>query len=152
MNHESVKVEMPGKLDKNGVPKNDDKLKFKNFNHIFKHPYFITADFESTLKKVHIKSESEKCTKYQKHIANSCGIKYNCIHNEHSEKKIIINNSNEDVVIESFVLELERLAKKSYDLTKNNIKKIIYKNDERQNHYNCKECMLCKCEFDDKKN
>lgn len=186
MNHESVKVEMPtkgGKINKNGVSNHDDILKFKNYNHIFKHPYFITADFESTLKNVNKEKEEEeqkgektfidvniindknnfdkvkvdsskaKSTKYQKHVANSFGIKYNCIHNEHSEKKIIINNSNEEVVIESFVLELERLAKKSYDLTKNNIKNIIYKNEEeRKNHFKCKECMLCKCKFDNNKN
>lgn len=149
MNHESVKVEMPqkgGKINKTtGVNNHEDKLKFKNYGHSFKHPYFIVADFESTLLKVDIKQE--KTIKYQKHVANSFGIKYNCIHNEHSEMKIIYNNEDEDKVIENFILELERLAKKSYDLTKLNIKTIKYKNDEKKQHMKCSHCSSCHNEF-----
>ena len=44
------------------------------------HPYYITADFESTL--LPINEINENTTKYQKHVPNSYGIKFNCIHDE----------------------------------------------------------------------
>ena len=63
----------------------DDILKFKNVNCTFKHPFYITADFESTLGKVNETCEDKRSQIYQHHIANSYGLKYNCDCSKHSE-------------------------------------------------------------------
>jgi hypothetical protein len=54
-------------------------VKFKNFGNKFMHPVSVFLDFESTLKEVN------EDGKYQKHIVNSVGYKFNCIHPKHSE-------------------------------------------------------------------
>ena len=40
-------------------------------------------DFESKL--VPVDDINENTNKYQKHVANSYGLKFNCIHDEHSK-------------------------------------------------------------------
>jgi hypothetical protein len=85
------KVNKEGKeiLDKNGNPitYREDELKFKNDGNKFKHPFSVFLDFESTLEKVDEKEKSKEThtIKYQKHIANSCGMVYTCIHEEYNE-------------------------------------------------------------------
>ena len=49
------------------------------------HPFYITADFESTLTPVN--EINDNTTKYQKHDPNSYGIKFNCINNKFSKLK-----------------------------------------------------------------
>ena len=77
LNNKRYKVELP----KEG----QNKLKFIHEN------FDMQADFESTLLKVS-KRDNEKesidnksTNAYQKHIPNSFGYKYNCIHDEYSE-------------------------------------------------------------------
>ena len=129
-------------------------MKFKNVCNEFKHPFHIVADFESTLKNVDIKGESKKSktTKYQKHIQNSYGLKYNCIYNEYSENIKICNDSNPDKLNESFILELEKLALKSYNLTQLNKNNIIMTSTDKATHKNNKNCNQCKAEYTKKNN
>ena len=83
-------------------------LKFKNVNNKFMHPFYITADFESTLIPVHEKSEDT--IKYQKHVPNSYGLKFNCIHNEFSKPVKIYNNEEPEKVCENFINDIESLT------------------------------------------
>ena len=59
-------------------------MEFKNHGNKFHHPYHVIADFESTLVNI---DHDDKATTYQTqmHNQNSFGIKYNCIHPEHSK-------------------------------------------------------------------
>ena len=54
-------------------------MKFKNEGNKFKHPFYICADFESTLisvKNIIIENEDDVKTKiYQEHILNLFGLK-----------------------------------------------------------------------------
>ena len=72
----------------------DDILKFKNINCTFKHPFFVTADFESTFEKVDDNNEDKRSQIYQHHIANSYGLKYICDVSKHSEPIKIFNSSD----------------------------------------------------------
>jgi hypothetical protein len=94
------------------LPKEEDnKLKFKNFGNSFQHPFSVFLDFESTLEKVDDKNNEDKSTvKYQKHTPNSCGMKYNCIHDEYSEERVIFNCDNEEDLLEKTILKLEEYA------------------------------------------
>ena len=47
--------------------------------------------------------EDNNTQKYQKHVANSFGLKYNCIHKEYSEPVKIFNSSNQKLVVKKFV-------------------------------------------------
>ena len=108
------------------------------------HPVSVFFDFESTLKEVN------EDGKYQKHIVNSVGYKFNCIHPEHSEPLKIIQSSNPDEVISLFIEELERLAHKSFELTKiNNFynEHTTEAKAELQTHYKVKLCQDCNCNF-----
>ena len=77
-NHESVKTKLPSKTkkDKEGnVTENENyKIKFKNHNKMFMHPFNCFLDFESTLTNVDEK-KGDNSTIYQKHEVNSCGFK-----------------------------------------------------------------------------
>jgi len=67
-------------------------MQFRNFQHQFDHPFSCFVDFESTLTSVNKRDDqhevdlSNATQYYQKHEANSFGIKYNCIHEEHSNE------------------------------------------------------------------
>jgi hypothetical protein len=120
-------------------------MKFKNFNNEFMHPFHIVADFESTLQTVNnVKGNTQQ---YQKHIQNSFGLKYNCIYPEYSEPVYICNNSNPNNLNEQFIVELERLAKKSYDLTQQNKTNIIMTEEEKKLHKDNKNCNKCKLTY-----
>jgi hypothetical protein len=100
-------------IDENGkVKKANNIMKFKNHGNDFKHPFHIVADFESTLLKIEESDEDKSTKKYQMHVPNSYGLKYNCIHEEHSEPIKICNDADPENVRKSFVEELERLAQK----------------------------------------
>lgn len=122
--------------------------KFQNFHREFKHPYHVFADFESTLEKVNVLNDiNSETKKYQKHIQNSFGLKYNCIHEEHSENIKICNDKNPLEVNRQFIEELEKLALKSYQLTQLNRYEINYKENEEALHKLNKNCFNCKCEY-----
>jgi hypothetical protein len=121
--------------------------KFKNFNNEFLHPFHICADFESTLEKVVEREFFKSTVKYQRHIQNSFGLKYNCIHDEFSEDIKICNNSNSDELNKQFIEELEKLAKKSYDLLQKNKNNIIFTPEQRIKYIATKNCEKCNCEF-----
>lgn len=131
--------------------KNKDNIKkFTNFNNEFLHPFHIVADFESTLEEVK-DDENNNTQKYQKHVANSYGLKYNCIHKEYSEPVRIYNNSDPKLLIKRFVKTIEDKARDSYKLMKQNqsIKKIIITDDQIKKHNDCLTCSRCKCKFDE---
>ena len=48
-------------------------LKFQNNNNKFMHPFYIAADFESTLEPVN-ETNDDNTVKYQKHVPNSSNI------------------------------------------------------------------------------
>jgi hypothetical protein len=117
---------MPKKYEE-GDKSRYDIIKFTNQNHAFKHPVAVYLDFESTLEQVSIRDDQKENINYipnensttktlQKHVANSCGLKFNCIHNQFSKPLKIFNDSNEDSLLESTINELEGLAKVSYNL------------------------------------
>ena len=70
--------------------------------------------------------EVEKTTKYQKHVCNSVGIKFNSIHDQYSENEVIFNNADIKELLKCMVLKLEDYAIKSYKLIKQN-EKLDYK-------------------------
>jgi len=113
------------------------------------------ADFESTLVPV-IDNENDeldengeiiKTRKYQKHIPNSYGIKYNCIHDNYSLPVEVFNSPNPDEVCKSFIERLEKLAEYSYKLTQNFKKKIKYTLEQKKAHHFEKHCKECNCEL-----
>ena len=127
------------------IKEKDDILKFKNINCTFKHPFYVTADFESTLEKVDDNDKDNKSQIYQHHIANSYGSKYNCDVSEHSEPIKIFNSSDPEILTKNYVEELERLAKKSYDLTQLNKDNIIMTNEQKILHKKNTNCTQCNC-------
>ena len=127
-------------------------LKFTNNNREFKHPFYIVADFESTLLKVNKRddeddNENKSTQVYQKHVPNSYGLKYNCIHDEYSEELKIYSNKEPEEVIKHFIEDIERLGKKSYDLTQQNKENIILTDEETKKHKETNKCDYCKCNF-----
>ena len=106
------------------------------------HPFYVAADFESTLTPVKI--VNGETTKYQKHEPNSYGLKFNCIHDEYSKPIKIFNNSNPDSVRENFIKDIEEYALYSYQLTQQN-KKIIMTNEDKIKHNKTNQCEECKC-------
>ena len=154
-NHESIRCVLPHKyvegetiLNHKGVEvirKQEDVIKFTNYQNEFKHPFHILMDFEATLEPINNDPSIIKNTiKTQKHIANSCGIKYSCIHEQYSEPIILINENTQYKVMEKVINEIERLAKKSYDLTQQN-KKHCLKADTT-----IIKCQECNVSFNDK--
>ena len=121
-------------------------LKFTNKNNEFMHPFFITADFESTLAKVE-DTQNKSTQKYQQHIQNSYGIKYNCIHDEFSDDIKLFNHQDPEKVTENFILDLEKYAKKSYDLLQQNKHNIVMTDEEETKHKKSKTCCKCSCEY-----
>ena len=101
-------------------------MEFKNHGNKFHHPYHVIADFESSLVNI---DHDDKATTYQTqmHNQNSFGIKYNCIHHEHSKPIKIFNNANKNDVNKEFIETLEAYAIESYNLTQQNKdRKILY--------------------------
>jgi hypothetical protein len=92
-------------------------MRFKNFNKTFQHPFNIVYDFESTLLNINEKSEGGETVKYQKHIQNSYGLKFNCIYPEYDKPRIIRNSDNPDLLMKQFIEDLEDFTKYAYNLT-----------------------------------
>ena len=128
-------------------------LQFKNYCNQFQHPFNVVADFESTLIKIDDVEKEEtnedveviKTRKYQKHIPNSYGLKYNCIHDVYSKPVEIFNSSDPEEVCENFIERLEELAKYSHFLTQQFKTKINFTADQKQWHNKQTQCNECKC-------
>ena len=120
-------------------------LQFKNHNNKFMHPFYISADFESTLTPVN--EINSNTTKYQRHDPNSYGLKFNCIHDEYSKPVKIFNSSNPDLVRENFIKDIEEYALYSYRLTQQNKKNIIMSEEQKMNHKKATICFECKKSF-----
>ena len=127
-----------------------NKIRFVNHQNEFKHPFFVSMDFESTLEDCNIISESEETIKYQKHKANSCGLKFCCDFDNYDEGIKIFNNSDEDKLMEDVILECERMAKKSWALMMKNKTNIIMNKKDWDIYNNSKCCFECEKEFSDK--
>jgi hypothetical protein len=132
------------------MPKEGENiLSFKNFNNEFKHPFHVIADFESTLEKVE-DDKNRSTQKYQKHVQNSYGLKYNCIHDKYSEDIKIYNSCDPEDVNKNFIEDLETLAKKSYDLLQQSKNEIVMTKEQKDKHYKTHNCNKCLCDFTDK--
>ena len=167
--HECIKAILPKAFDPltDDIEKREDKVKFKNYNNTFEHPFTVLMDFEASLIKIDddgIKRDKEgkimmdknknekmkQTIRINKHVVNSVGIKYNCIHEVESEKLVIYNNEDPEEVMKSTILELERLAIKSYDLLQRNKANIILTDEEQISYNQCLYCSSCKNVFKDK--
>ena len=122
-------------------------LEFKNIGNKFNHPFHVIADFESTLLSINEEENEDKTKRYQKHIPNSFGLKYNCIHDEYSKPVQIFNSPNPEEVCKKFIEELEKLGKESYELTQQNKTNIILSDDQKQNHKIKMVCEECNCKL-----
>ena len=148
-NHESVAIKMPKKIKilKDGREiEGDYKVKFKNENNKFMHPFNVFLDFECTLKNIH-NEIGEGSLQYQKHEVNSCGIKYNCIHEDLSKPIKIINNREPEKVLEETINVLEDYAKYSYDIIQNNKMNKILSKEEEITHTSKLMCDECNSSF-----
>ena len=132
-------------------------MQFTNFQNEFEHPFMCFVDFESTLKKIDKRDDQEKINLqdntqyYQKHIPNSFGLKFDCIHDNYSEDYKSYVNKNDNSLCQTFIEELERLAQTAYDLTQINKTNIIWKkNGEEIKHKNNTQCDKCYCRYDKK--
>ena len=134
-------------------------LKFKNEGNSFKHPFFVVADFESTLTNCDdeneglTKEESDKMAtkKYQKHLQNSFGVKFCCDVEEHSKPLEIINNSDPETVSKLFVEKVEEYARDAYKLLQEENKtEIKWKQGEKDQHYKTTNCSHCKIKYSTK--
>ena len=68
-------------------------------------------------------------------MANSFGLKYNCIHKQYSEPVRIYNNNDPKLVIKNFIETIEAKARDSYKLMRQNksINKIIITDEQIKN-------------------
>jgi hypothetical protein len=131
----------------------DNKMVFKGQQNTFKHPFYITADFEATLLPYNADSSSNTI-KYQEHKPNSFGIKFECIYPQYSKNVIIVNNQNEEELMKSFVETCEELTQYAYSLTQKN--KYFnfntgWTNEEKYTHNKLINCQLCNSVFNNDK-
>lgn len=144
INYEAVRAVLPNE--------DDNKMIFKGHQNTFKHPFFITADFEATL--IPYQDDTSSNTiKYQEHKPNSFGLKFECIYPEYNKDVIIINNENEEELMKLFVENCEELTHYAYSLTQKN--KIFdfnngWTNDEKEYHNKINQCQECHNHFDNK--
>lgn len=123
-------------------------MKFKNEGNSFKHPFHIVADFESTL--VPFEDVNETSTKkYQKHLQNSFGLKYCCIHDKFDKDVELFNSADPEEVCKQFIEKVESYAMDSYNLLQlnKNINKIVYAGNQYNEHLAARVCHHCKNEF-----
>ena len=179
MKNEAVRAVLPKKFDKtkefyinkkgesvpNDPNKREDILKFKNVNHTFKHPFQCVLDFESTLENVedgltdkqrdkeHVISKDNKkvrsSTVYQKHVPNSVGIKFNCIHEEYNQDLFICNNKDPELVLKNTIEYLEKQAINAFQLTQLNRFRIDMTPSDEINYKESTECSYCNAKYDD---
>jgi hypothetical protein len=132
----------------------DNKMVFKGQQNTFKHPFYITADFEATLIPYN-DDMSNNTIKYQEHKPNSFGLKFECIYPEYSRDVIIVNNENEEELMKSFVETCEELTQYAYSLTQKNKKfdfNMGWNMYEKLEHNKLVNCQLCNTVFDNDKN
>ena len=121
-------------------------IKFKNYNHTFKHPFSVFIDFEATLEDY---DDDKHMNAYQRHKPNSCGIKFNCIHEQYSEPIKILNNSDDKQLLKDVIETIENYANKAYELTQQHVffKYSNLTNEQKQKHNLLKICPDCKKTF-----
>jgi len=132
-------------------------LKFKNVGNSFKHPFHVIADFESTLSTCTAEYEGLskddfdklKTIRYQKHLQNSYGLKYSCIHDKYNKSVKTFNHSDPQEVTKSFVETLEEYAIESYKLLQQNKTKIKWTLDNKYSHKESVLCSDCNCDYTD---
>jgi len=128
----------------------NNKMRFKNVCNTFKHPFYIVADFESTLIPYH-DDPNNNTVKYQEHKANSYGLKFECIYSEYNKPIIIKNCENEEELMKSFVEECENLTQYAYSLTQLNKNfNQSWTKDESKKHYSALTCEMCNGNFESK--
>lgn len=128
----------------------DAQLKFKNVQNEFLHPFHVFADFESTLQRVNYEEDADSSTKrYQKHLQNSFGVKYNCIHEQYCSDVLIYNSPCPEQVSEEFIKVLEHFAKYSYDLLQLNKSpaNMAMSEDQLNSFMNSTKCERCQCAY-----
>lgn len=125
-------------------------MKFKHEDYTFKHPFHIIADFESTLVPYEEKNETQT-NKYQKHVPNSFGLKYCCIHPQYDEDVMVFNDANPDEVCKKFIETLESYAVKSYEITQKckSTDAIKISREQKSAFNNATKCSQCKVDFTD---
>jgi len=142
-NNDAVRTILPTEKNK--------YIHFKNHQNTFRQPFWITYDFESNLEKCDLKNG--ETFKYQKHIPNSYGIKFCCIHDKFDKPIIIRNNNNPDELMKHFIEDMENLTTYAYNLTKQNYNfnfKSGWTKEQQKYHNTCKNCKNCNLEFKDK--
>ena len=143
--HQTICLKNEQTFVKLPIKNKDDIMKFKNHQNEFQHPFSCFVDFESTLEKIEEKKENIEY--YQKHIPNSFGIKYDCIHNQYSENYKEYINKDDKQLCKDFVKELERLAQKSYNISIQNKNNINWTAKQNKNHKDNKKCNRCFNEY-----
>ena len=103
------------------LPKAGSIMKFSNANREFEHPFFVCADFESTLTTIteddklnDTNKDDKTLIRYQKHIPNSYGLKYTCIHEKHSDDVKLNTNSDSNKLLKDFIEQLETYMLKKH--------------------------------------
>ena len=150
-NHESVATKLPTKTIKDKktgemVENPNYKIKFKNEQNKFMHPVNCFLDFESTLTNIDNKI-GDGSLQYQHHQVNSCGIKFNCIHNEFSKPIKIINNRDTEKVLKQTIETLEEYAKYSYEIIEKNKMNNNLTLEQKRIHWSKTQCDECKETF-----
>ena len=124
-------------------------MKFKNEGNKFKHPFHVIADFESTLIPIEANQLSEcKTQQYQKHVQNSFGLKYCCIHKESDKDVELFNSPDPEEVCKQFIEKLESYAKDSYKMTQQHKTTILWEAGQRAHHNASTQCEYCSGVFD----
>ena len=142
---ECVKVSVPNL--KNNI------LKFKDLKMTQKHPVVITADFESTLKKI-TKNIGEKTIQTQEHVPNSFSFYVAFDKDQIKAKNLLvehsISDSNENIGAR-FCEEIEKVVYKIHDKFFSQVKPMKALSEEQQQDYKeAEQCYLCNEDFTDK--
>jgi hypothetical protein len=124
------------------LPKNDgieNIIKFKNFNHQFKHPFVIYADFESILKNVEEK-RGDKTTVYQHH--ECCSYAYKIV-SSYEEYQFDIKSYCGENANAQFLNDIIDAGDELYNIMIQNTE-MIYTKDDEEKFYNETSCHICK--------
>ena len=121
--------------------------KFENHFKIIRHPFALFTDFESTLKKYKDVKKNPKCNtdKFQHHQPNSYGLKFNCIHEQHSKPISTFSHHDEEELIRNFVEDVESYAQHAYDISRSR-----YTCSEKRDKPEDGKCELCSCDTEAK--
>ena len=123
----------------------DEKIYFKNYRNVLKHPFVIYADFESTLQKIQT-CQPDPSSSYtmntQKHIPNSFCCYTKCTENKYSKMKTYTGNDAAKRFIEYIIQETKNI----HNLLNVNIP-FNLNTTEKQIFNDATECYVCKKPF-----